>query len=105
MSAFAPGAGHLAVGRYGSGWARLLLFVVWAVGAVMLSGAGARALGAIAPLLLGVVIVWVGSLVDLQRLQRGQEELLAGRRLLWLVIGVLLLLGIGFFVSLMGAAR
>lgn len=92
FSALAPGAGHLAVGRYGSGWARLVLFVSWVVGALLMgSSGGARAS---APLLLGAAAMWGGSLVDLRRLQEGQEELLVGRRLLWLVLGVLLLLGI-----------
>lgn len=100
MSAVAPGAGHMAIGRYGSGVARLVLFLTWAGGAIALAGGGGRALVAVAPLALGVVVVWAASLVDLYRLQQGEEELLVGRRLLWLVVGVLLLLGIGLFASL-----
>ena len=106
LSAIAPGAGHLAVGRYGSGASRLVLFLVWAIGAVLLTSSGGRsALIAVIPLLLGMVTVWVGSIVDLYRLQHGETELLVGRRLLWLVIGVLALLGIGLFGSLFAAAR
>lgn len=105
LSALAPGAGHLAVGRYGSGAARLLLFLTWTLGAIMLAGGGGRrALIAVAPLLVGAATVYVLSLVDVRRLERGQPELLAGRRLLWLVLAVLGLLGIGLVGSLVSAA-
>lgn len=106
LSAIAPGAGHLAIGRFGSGASRLLLFLGWTLGALLLAGSGGRrAVIAITPLVLGVVIIWAGSIIDLYRLQHGAAELLAGRRLLWLVIGVLALLGIGLFTSLLAAAR
>lgn len=101
LSAVAPGAGHLAVGRYGSGWARLLLFCVWVAGAVLLTSAGgSRAVVVAAPLLLGAVVLWGGTLVDIYRLQQGDNELLAGRTFLWLVVGVLLLLGVSLFASM-----
>lgn len=103
FSAVAPGAGHLAVGRYGSGWARLVLFVSWVIGALLMSSSGGARAGI--PLLLGAAVMWAGSLVDLQRLRGGQEELLVGRRLLWLVLGVLLLLGITMVTSALQILR
>lgn len=106
LSLAAPGAGHLAVGRYGSGVARLVLFFTWVIGAILLGGgAGSGATPAIVPLLVGAAIMWAGTLVDLQRLQRGEDELLTGRRLLWLVIGVLALLGVGLVASAMSVLR
>ena len=106
MSAIAPGAGHLAVGRYGSGTARLLLFLTWAIGAIVLgTGGGGSAAFAIAPLALGSLAIWAASLLDVYRLSQGQAEVLVGPRLLWLVIGVLVLLGGGLFLSLASAAN
>ena len=100
LSAVAPGAGHMSVGRYGSGVARLALFLTWMAGALMLGiGGGRGAMLAVAPLFIGAVIVWAGSMVDVQRLSQAQEELLVGRRLLFLVIGVLVLLGAGLLIS------
>lgn len=102
LSAVAPGAGHMAVGRYGSGAARLILFLTWMAGALLLGvDGGAGAMLAVAPLLLGAVVVWAGTLVDLQRLSQAQEEFLVGRRLLVLVIAVLVLLGVGLLASAM----
>lgn len=100
LSAVAPGAGHISVGRYGTGSARLLLFVAWVVGAVLLAtSAGSGGLIAATPLLLGAVVLWVLTLIDVYRLQQGESELLVGRTFLWLVVGVLLLLGIALFAS------
>lgn len=105
ISAIAPGAGHLAVGRYGSGASRLVLFLTWILGAILLAGGGgSRALIAVLPLLGGAAAVYATSLVDIRRLERGQPELLVGRRLLWLVVGVLVLLGVGLVVSLVSVA-
>jgi hypothetical protein len=105
MSAVAPGAGHIAIGRYGTGLSRLLLFLTWILGAILLvGGGGRRAMVAVLPLLLGAVVVYVATLVDLRRLERGQDELLVGRRLLWLVLGVLGLLGVALVTTLMAAA-
>ena len=101
MTAVAPGAGHIAIDRYGSGFARLFLFIGWLLGAVALAqSGGGEAMFVIAPMLLGVVVLWAGSLLDIYRLQQGEPEVLAGRPLLWLVVGVLALMGIGLFVSL-----
>ena len=103
FSAVAPGAGHIAIGRYGSGWARLVLFLSWLVGALLMSGSGGARAGV--PLLLGAAVMWGGSLVDLRRLQEGREELLVGRRLLWLVLSVLLLLGVTMVTSALQILR
>lgn len=100
LSAVAPGAGHLSVGRYGAGLARLVLFCAWVLGAVLLAtSAGSGALIAATPLLLGAVVLWALTLVDLYRLQQGESEILAGRTFLWLVVGVLLMMGVALFAS------
>lgn len=100
LSAVVPGAGHLAVARYGAGAARLLLFTVWLVGGLLLTASGgAGAIPAAAPLYLGAFVLWAGSLVDLHQLQRGDRELLAGRTLLWLVVSVIILSMIGMFAA------
>lgn len=100
LSAMAPGAGHLLVRRQGSGVARLLLFTVWLAGGALVASAGTGAVLAAAPLLLGAVAVWAGSLWDLTRLRAGEPELLTGRALLWLVVGVTMLSLLG----ILGAA-
>jgi hypothetical protein len=95
LSALLPGAGHIAVQRYGSGIARALLFVTWALGAVYLFGAGSRAAAAATPMLLGALVLWLGSLADLVQLQRAEREVVNGRMLLWLVLGVTILSAVG----------
>lgn len=100
LSALLPGAGQLALGRYGSGVARCLLFVVWLLGAAALTAAGAGAAGA--PLWLGTVTLWAGSVLDVTRLRHGQAELLTGRVLLWLVVAVTLLLVVAVAVATAG---
>ncbi len=106
LSAVAPGAGHLAVGRYGSGFARLLLFTGWLLGGTLLAGAGGgRPLLSAGPLLLGALVVWAASLVDLQRARRGEAELLTGRPLLWLVVGVVVLTMLGIFATVATVPR
>lgn len=104
LSAVAPGAGHLAIGRYGSGTARLVLFLTWILGAILLVGGGRRALIAVIPLLLGAVAVYAVTLADIRRLERGEAELLVGRNLLYLVLGVLGLLALGLITSLVAVA-
>lgn len=100
LSAVAPGAGHIAVRRHGSGVARLFLFVVWLLGGLVIAVSGEGGGGAAAPLLLGALVLWAGSLVDLLRLRQGQSELLDGRALLWLVVGVLGLSLLGLFTAI-----
>lgn len=98
MTAVAPGAGHLAVGRYGSGAARLLLFCSWMLGALLLlTSGGSGAVVVAAPLLLGALTLWALSLIDIYRLSNGDNEILVGRVQLWLVVGVLILLVLSLF--------
>lgn len=87
FSAALPGAGHMAMGRVGQGLARAVLYVLWLVSG-LLALAGGGALAAV-PLLLGAAALWVTGLVDLQQLRQGGTEVLTGRVLLWLVVGVI----------------
>ena len=104
MTLVAPGAGHISVGRYGTGVARLVLYLGWVVGAMAVAGiAGGRGALVVTPLILGAVVLWAGSLVDIYRLQHGQSEVLGGRSLLWLVVGTLILMGLGLFAAVAGA--
>jgi len=106
LSALAPGAGHVAIGRYGSGLARLLLFVVWLLGAfTVLTGAGSGAALVAAPLLLGVAVLWVTGLVDIQRLRDGRPALLNNRAFLWLVVAVVGVSLLGLFGAFLTVAR
>lgn len=86
----APGLGHLAAGRTGTGGARLLLAGVWLLGALglLLSG-GTAALAPAVPLLAGVAVLWAGGVLDVARLARGRAEVLDTRVLLWVVVAVL----------------
>ena len=103
LSVVLPGTGHYVAGRPGAGLARGLLYVVWLTGGLLLLiTAGATATLPAVPLLLGALVIWAGTLVDLVNLQRGGRELLGGRVLLWLVVGVTVLLLLGAFG---GAAR
>lgn len=92
-----PGAGHYVLGHQGSGVARAVLFVVWALGGLALLVTGNRAALAAAPLLLGAVALYAASVFDVRNLEAGRAELLAGRALLWLVVGVTALLLLGAF--------
>ena len=106
MTVLAPGAGHISVGRYGTGVARLVLYLGWVVGAMTVAGfAGGRGVLVVTPLVLGALVLWAGSIVDVYRLQHGESELLGGRSLLWLVVGTLILMGLGLFAAVAGAAR
>lgn len=100
LSAVVPGAGHIGLRRFGTGLARAVLFAVWVAGGVALWRAGGAVAGA--PLVLGAVALWAGSLLDLRALRAGRRELLAGRALLWLVVGVLGASIVGAFVALAG---
>lgn len=100
-SLLAPGLGHIRAGRPATGAARLLLFGVWALGGILiLTGTGATGLPVAGPLLLGAGAVHVTTQLDLRALQSGGGEILAGRTLLWLVVGVTVLVLIGAVVGL-----
>jgi ribosomal protein L40E len=92
-SALLPGLGHSAAGRAAQGAGRAVLFVVWLLGGItVVAGAGSRGLLIGAPLLLGAAAVHALTLHDIAALEHGRRELLAGRTLLWLVVGVTLAL-------------
>lgn len=96
LSAVLPGAGHLASGRLGSGFARALLYAVWLPGGAALAVApGAGSLAVAVPLLLGALVLWAASLADVVALHAGGRQLADGRALLWLVVAVLALTLIG----------
>jgi ribosomal protein L37E len=103
LSMLLPGAGHLSAGRVGSGAARALLFLVWLSGAILLAGETGAGL-AVAPLALGAALLWAGSVLDVVNLQRGRPEVLVGRTLLWLVIGVTGLLMVAVLATAISAA-
>jgi hypothetical protein len=87
-----PGAGHLLVGRTGTGVARAVLWLLWSLpGVAAVRGTeGLRALPGVV-LLLGAVTLWAATLVDVRRVIDGDPpELLATRTLTWLVGGVVL---------------
>lgn len=93
-SILVPGLGHLVARRVGSGLARLLLAASWAVAALIVllgAGSGPGRLPAV-PLLVGSLVVWVGSVADVGALVDGRRELLRPRVLSWLTGGVLLTL-------------
>lgn len=95
LSAVIPGAGHIGLCRYGSGIARAVLFAVWLTGGVALLLSGGVLAGG--PLLLGTVVLWAGSLADVAALRAGRREILGGRVLLWLVVGVMALSVLALF--------
>lgn len=85
---FLPGLGHLHVGAGGPGLARAGLFLLWLVSGLALGLAGGAGVIAAAPLLLGAFTLYGTSVLDIASRQRGAKELLVGRSLLWLVVGV-----------------
>jgi hypothetical protein len=84
-----PGLGHLLAGRTGTGAARVVTALAWLAGAFLLVRGGGGSV-AVAPLLLGVAVVWAGSLHDVLALVEGGRELLTTRVLLWLTGAVVL---------------
>ena len=104
LSVALPGAGHLLVGRVGTGSARLLLWVLWLVGGLStVRGAGSATLalpGVV--LLVGAGVLWAATQVDVQHLTAGRDrEVLGTRRLLWLVGGVVAAVVLAVFVAAM----
>lgn len=90
-SALLPGLGHLLVGRSGSGIARLLLWALWAGGAVaILVSAGLT--GPSLVLALAAIGLWSLTLHDVVQATRGGAEVLTGRVLAWSVVVVTTLL-------------
>ncbi len=88
-----PGIGHLLAGRTGSGVTRLVLGVLWLIGGIWwlaTTGVSGGAPGVI--LILGALVLWVASYLDVQSLLDGRDERFGVRGLLWLVVGVTALL-------------
>ena len=96
-NAVLPGLGHLLLGWVGSGLARMVLFVVWLVGGLLLAAAGG--LVAALPLFLGAAVLWLTGVFDGWQAVTGARQVLSGRALLWLVVAVTLLVT----VSVVGA--
>lgn len=93
MSVVLPGSGHLLLGRTASGLGRVLLYLVWAVGGLVLlreAAATDQSVLPAIPLLGGALALIVTSVVDVLAVQRGDStELLTPRVLLWLTVGVI----------------
>jgi hypothetical protein len=87
-----PGVGHLMAGRTGSGLTRLVLGLLWLVGGIswLVSTTAGAAPGAL--LIVGALVLWVVSFLDVQALLDGRKEPFGVRGLLWLVVGVTALL-------------
>lgn len=87
-----PGLGHVLAGRVGTGVARIVLYVLWVGGglALLLGSGGATLLGVV--LLLGALVLWAGTLVDVQQLARPGGGEVLGPRALGLLVGAVTLL-------------
>ena len=88
-----PGVGHLLAGRLGSGITRLTLGGLWLVLGIWwlaTTTSSGNAPGVI--LILGAVVLWAASYLDVRSLVDGDEERFGVRGLLWLVVGVTTLL-------------
>jgi hypothetical protein len=103
LSALLPGAGHAALGLMATAWARGLTYLLWVVGGTALLvtalGSGESALPGIIPL-LGALVLWVVSLLDVQSLLANRtRQILDARVFLWLVVGVVGLLMLTFMAT------
>jgi hypothetical protein len=104
-----PGAGHLLLGRTGAGALRMILYVTWLVGGILLlraaAGSGQPVLPAV-PLLIGALIVLVASVVEAQRGATGDDTVLLQPRVtLWLVVAVLGALMLSFLAATLSVGR
>jgi hypothetical protein len=95
LNALLPGLGHLVAGWPGSGLARLVLYCTWLIGGVGLLSAGGTMVAF--PLLLGAFLLWLTAVHDGWQLGHAGPQILSGRMLLWLVVGVTV-------VAIMGVA-
>lgn len=92
-AAIFPGVGHLLAGRTGSGLTRLLLGALWLLGGIWwlaTTSTVGTAPGVI--LIVGTLVLWVASYLDVQALLAGRDEPFGLRGLLWSVVGVTALL-------------
>lgn len=92
-NAILPGLGHLLSGWTASGLARLVLYTVWLLGGLLMVSAGGTVVAV--PLLIGAAILWAAGLHDAWQLSQRGPQLLSGRALLWLVVGVSVLAMLG----------
>lgn len=100
-----PGLGHVLLGRGAAGALRMILYVTWLVGGLVLlraaAGSGQPVLPAL-PLLIGALLVLVAAVVEVQRTVSGVETVLLTPRItLWLVVAVLGGLMLSFFAATM----
>ncbi len=107
LSAIAPGAGHLLLGRHGAGWARMLLFAIWLLGGLLLlASSEGRFPLVVVPLFLGAVVLAVASVLDVRLLLAGRKDgFLSGSAFLWLVVGVFGLTILAMVPTLLEATR
>ena len=103
LTVLLPGAGHAALGRMATAWARGLTYLLWLLGGTMLlvtalSSSESPLPGAI--LLLGAAILWLITLLDVQSLLANRtRQILDARVFLWLVVGVIGLLMLTFMAT------
>ncbi len=99
-----PGLGHVLAGRIGSGITRMLLALIWLIGGLwwLVATTTGRLPGVI--LVIGAVLLWVASAMDIRGLLAGGEEPFGVRGLLWFVVGVTALLMITVAVAATGSA-
>lgn len=104
-----PGSGLWQLGRQGIGGGIAVLYVMFAGGTLaLLSSAGdaGRAVVAVAPLVLGALVLLVGSTLDTLNVSRGSTRvLLDSRALLWCTVVVLGLVTLLFLTTALTATR
>ena len=103
VSALVPGTGHILMGRTASGVARAVMFLIWLVGGFLLlreAAASHQSILPALPLLVGAVVLWLATAVDVLALVQGTNtEILRPRIFLWLAVGVLGLVMLSFLAS------
>jgi len=99
-----PGLGHVQAGRTGSGVTRMVLALLWLLGGVwwLAAATTARLPGAI--LVVGALVLWVTSFLDVRALLARRDEPFGVRGLLWLVVGVTALLMVTVALAATGPA-
>jgi hypothetical protein len=103
LTVLLPGAGHAALGRMATAWARGLTYLLWLLGGTTLlitalSSSESPLPGVI--LLLGAAALWLITLLDVQSLLANRtRQILDARVFLWLVVGVIGLLMVTFMAT------
>lgn len=103
LTCLLPGAGHAAIGRMATAWARGLTYLLWLLGGTTLLvtalSSGESPLPGVI-LLLGAATLWLITLLDVQSLLANRaRQLLDARVFLWLVVGVIGLLMLTFMAT------